>query len=74
MRIDYRALNRQTVRIQIPLPRIDGVFDYFSREMYFSSLYSRSGYLQIRIRHVYVVKRPLEQCMDNFSTWSHHLV
>ncbi len=30
MCIDYRALNKQTIRNQVPLPRIDEVWDQLS--------------------------------------------
>jgi transposase InsO family protein len=49
MCVDYRALNKATVRNNYPLPRIDEVWDQIGGSRYFSSLDLRSGYNQIRI-------------------------
>ncbi len=38
MCIDYRALNKQTIRNQVPLPRIDEVWDQLSGAKYFPQL------------------------------------
>ena len=47
--IDYRALNRLTVKNSYPLPRIDGILDQLSSAKYFSAIDLRSGYHQVRI-------------------------
>ncbi|GJT25434.1 putative reverse transcriptase domain-containing protein [Tanacetum coccineum] len=50
MCIDYRELNKLTVKNRYPLPMIDNLFD----QLQFSSVYSkidlRSGYHQLRVR------------------------
>jgi Reverse transcriptase (RNA-dependent DNA polymerase) len=49
MYIDYRALNRATIKNNYPLPRIEEVWDQLGGSIYFSAIDLRSGYNQIRI-------------------------
>jgi len=49
MCVDYRALNKVTVKNQYPLPRIDDLFDQLSGAKVFSRIDLRSEYYQIRI-------------------------
>ena len=50
MVIDYRALNKLTVKNRYPLPRIDDLFDQLHGARYFTSLDAASGFHQIRLR------------------------
>eukprot|EP00253_Pinus_taeda_P029921 PITA_29921 len=47
--IDYRDLNRATVKNQYPMPRIDDLFDQIKGVAVFSKIDLRSGYHQLRI-------------------------
>ena len=47
--IDYRELNKVTIRNQYPLPRIDDLFDQLQGSKVFSKIDLRSGYHQLRV-------------------------
>ncbi|KAL4022940.1 hypothetical protein IC575_016686 [Cucumis melo] len=48
--IDYRELNKVTVKNRCPLPRIDDLFDQLQRATVFSKIDLRSRYHQLRIK------------------------
>jgi hypothetical protein len=50
MCVDYRALNKATVKNRYPLPRINDLFDHLSGAKVFSRINLCSGYYQIRIK------------------------
>ncbi|GKE52684.1 putative reverse transcriptase domain-containing protein, partial [Tanacetum coccineum] len=48
--IDYRELNKLTIKNRYPLPRIDDLFDQLQGSSVYSKIDLRSGYHQLRIR------------------------
>nr|GEW37340.1 putative reverse transcriptase domain-containing protein [Tanacetum cinerariifolium] len=50
MGIDYRELNKLTVKNRYPLPRIDDLFDQLQGSSVYSKIDLRSGYHQLRVR------------------------
>nr|GFB72406.1 putative reverse transcriptase domain, aspartic peptidase domain protein [Tanacetum cinerariifolium] len=48
--IDYRELNRITIRNRYPLSRIDDLFDQLQGAKYFSKIDLRSGYHQLHVK------------------------
>ncbi|CAA0835697.1 Uncharacterized mitochondrial protein AtMg00860, partial [Striga hermonthica] len=56
MCIDYRELNRLTVKNKYPLPRIEDLFDQLRGASVFSKIDLRSGYHQLKIKEADVSK------------------
>ncbi|WRX29259.1 Reverse transcriptase domain - like 10 [Theobroma cacao] len=54
--IDYRQLNKVTVKNKYPLPRIDDLFDQLQGAQCFSKIDLRFGYHQLRIRNEVIPK------------------
>jgi len=50
MCIDYRELNKLTVKNRYPLPRIDDLFDQLQGSSFYSKIDLRSGYHQLKVR------------------------
>ncbi|GJQ90268.1 putative reverse transcriptase domain-containing protein [Tanacetum coccineum] len=50
MCIDYRELNKLTVKNRYPLPRIDDLFDQLQGSSVYSKIDLRSGYHQLKVR------------------------
>ena len=54
--IDYRALNKITVRNRYLIPRIDDLLDQLKEEKYFSKINLKFGYHQVSIEQTDVWK------------------
>ena len=50
MCIDYKELNKVTIKNRYPLPRIDDLFDQLQGARYFSKIDLRFGYHQLKIK------------------------
>ena len=49
MCVDYRALNKVTIKNKYPIPLVAELIDILSKASYFTKLDLRSGYWQVRI-------------------------
>ncbi|GJR93415.1 putative reverse transcriptase domain-containing protein [Tanacetum coccineum] len=56
MCIDYRELNKLTVKNRYPLPRIDDLFDQLQGSSVYLKIDLRSGYHQLRVREEDILK------------------
>ena len=54
--IDYRQLNRVTIKNRYPLPRIDDLFDQLRGARVYSKVDFRTGYHQLRVRDTDIPK------------------
>jgi hypothetical protein len=61
--IDYRQLNKVTVKNRYPLPRVDDLFDQLKGARVFSKIDLRSGYHQLRIKNKTYKRLPSEPIM-----------
>ncbi|MGL5500526.1 MAG: reverse transcriptase/ribonuclease H family protein, partial [Plesiomonas shigelloides] len=67
MCVDYRALNKDTVKNRYPLPRIDDLLDQFAGATISSSLDLAQGYHQIRITPEDVPKTAFRSSIGHFE-------
>ncbi|GJZ19686.1 putative reverse transcriptase domain-containing protein [Tanacetum coccineum] len=65
MCIDYRELNKLTVKNRYPLPRIDDLFDQLQGSSVYSKIDLRSGYHQLLIKEEEIL-------ITAFRTWYGH--
>ncbi|GKB69446.1 putative nucleotidyltransferase, ribonuclease H [Tanacetum coccineum] len=67
MCIDYRELNKLTIKNRYPLPRIDDMFDQLQGSQYFSKIDLRSGYYQLRVHEDDILKTAFRTRYGHFD-------
>ena len=65
--VDYRKLNRVTMKNKYPLPCIEDLFDQLNGARYFSKIDLRSGYHQLRVRDSNVPKTAFRMRYGHFE-------
>ncbi|GJV64208.1 putative reverse transcriptase domain-containing protein [Tanacetum coccineum] len=67
MCIDYRELNKLTIKNRYPFPRIDDIFDQLQGSQYFSKIELRFGYHQLRVHEDDIPKTVFRTRYGNFE-------
>nr|GEW58809.1 transposon Ty3-G Gag-Pol polyprotein [Tanacetum cinerariifolium] len=67
MCIDYRELNKLTVKNRYPLPRIDDLFDQLQGSSVYSKIDLRPGYHQLRVREEDIPKTTFRTRYGNYK-------
>ncbi|GKD08485.1 putative nucleotidyltransferase, ribonuclease H, partial [Tanacetum coccineum] len=67
MCIDYKELNKLTVKNRYPLPKIDDLFDQMQGSQFFSKIDLRSGYHQLRVHEDDIPKTAFRTCYGHFE-------
>ena len=65
--IDYRQLNKVTIKNRYPLPRIDDLFDQLRGARVYSKIDLHTGYHQLRVREVDILKTTFRTRYGNFE-------
>nr|GEZ67594.1 putative reverse transcriptase domain-containing protein [Tanacetum cinerariifolium] len=67
MCIEYRELNKLTVKNRYPLPRIDDLFDQLQGSSIYSKIDLRSGYHQLRVREADIPMTAFRTCYGHYE-------
>ncbi|MCO5607614.1 hypothetical protein L7F22_061811 [Adiantum nelumboides] len=67
MCVDYRALNKITIKNRFPVPRIEDLFDKLQGSTYYSRIDLKSGYHQIRIVNEDILKTAFRTTFDEYA-------
>ncbi|GKC06536.1 putative reverse transcriptase domain-containing protein [Tanacetum coccineum] len=67
MCIDYRELNKLTIKNRYPLPRIDDLFDQLQGSQYFSKIDLSYGYHQLRVHEDDIPRTAFRTCYGHFE-------
>ena len=65
--VDYRQLNKVTIKNKYPLPRIDDLMDQLVDARVFSKINLRSGYHQIKVKDEDIQKTAFRMCYGHYE-------
>ncbi|GKA91967.1 putative reverse transcriptase domain-containing protein [Tanacetum coccineum] len=68
MCIDYKELNKLTIKNRYPLPKIDDLFDQLQGSQYFSKIDLRSEYHQLRVHKDDILKTAFRTRYGHFES------
>jgi hypothetical protein len=66
--INFRQMNKVTIKNKYPLPRIDDLFDHLKDEKIFSKIDLRLGYHQVRIKYEYLIKTTFRRRYGHYES------